>query len=343
MRKKGIAIVQYAIFLGIGLFLVWWSMQQIPPEKWEDFKKSLQNANYWLFIPVFLILTISHFIRALRWKILMKPMGYSPRPGNVFFAVMVGYLANLAVPRLGEVLKCTVLAKYEKVPADKLIGTILVERAFDVIALGLVFVIALFSQFEVVGDYAVQLMAPLMNKSADNQSLFKWSIVLGILGIIIWGSWFILNKMPHHPIIQVFQKILSGVWEGLSSIRQLESKGLFIIYSALIWFLYIAGTWIGLMATEGTSHLSFAVAITALAFGSIGMIITPGGIGAYAYFIAKVLEKNQVGFEIGFANGTLQWFAQFIIVLIVGFISLGLLPWYNKKNQNHESNTGNPA
>ncbi|MEO0065729.1 MAG: hypothetical protein RI983_1055 [Bacteroidota bacterium] len=339
MLKKGIAVIQYAIFLGIGIFLVWWSMQQIPPEKWEDFKKSLQNANYWLFIPVFLILTASHFIRCLRWKILMKPMGYTPRAGNVFFAVMVGYLANLAVPRLGEVLKCTLLAKYEKIPADKLIGTILIERAFDVIALGLVFLIALISQFEVVGDYAAQLMAPLMSKTTDNESIFKWGIVVGILGIIIWGSWFILKKIPHHPIIQVFSKILSGIWEGLSSIRQLEHNGRFILYSGLIWFLYIVGTWIGLMATEGTSHLSFTVAISALAFGSIGMIITPGGIGAYAYFIAKVLEKNQIGFEIGFANGTLQWFAQFIIVLMVGFISLGLLPWFNKNRKQHESNS----
>ena len=97
------------------------------------------------------------------------------------------------------------------------------------------------------------------------------------------------------------------------------------------------GTWIGLYATAGTSSLGIAAAVSALAFGSIGMIITPGGIGAYAYFIAKVLEKNGIGFELGFANGTLQWFAQFIIVLIVGFISLGLLPWYNKKNTN-ESN-----
>jgi uncharacterized membrane protein YbhN (UPF0104 family) len=137
--------------------------------------------------------------------------------------------------------------------------------------------------------------------------------------------------------VTILSKIIAGVWEGLSSIRQLDQKGLFLIYSVLIWGLYIMGTWIGLYATAGTSSLGIAAAVSALAFGSIGMIITPGGIGAYAYFIAKVLEKNGIGFELGFANGTLQWFAQFIIVLIVGFISLGLLPWYNKKNTN-ESN-----
>lgn len=337
MRKKWFSILQYLFFLGLGLFLVWWSMQQIPPEKWGDFKKSLQNANYWLLIPVFLILTASHFIRALRWKILMKPMGYNPRTPNVFFAVMVGYLANLAVPRLGELLKCTILAKYEKVPADKLVGTILIERAFDVISLGLVFLIALISQFDVVGEYAGQLLRPLFKTDQATIPFFKIGIIVFILLFIVIGTIVIIKKLPHNKIASIFSKIIAGVWEGLSSIRQLEQKGLFIIYSIFIWGLYILGTWIGLYATAGTSNLGIAAAVSALAFGSIGMIITPGGIGAYAYFIAKVLEKNGVGFELGFANGTLQWFAQFIIVLIVGFISLGLLPWYNKKIT-HERN-----
>lgn len=338
MRKKWWSILQYLFFLGLGLFLVWWSMQQIPPEKWGDFKKSLQNANYWLLIPVFLILTASHAIRALRWKILMKPMGYNPRTPNVFFAVMVGYLANLAIPRLGELLKCTLLAKYEKVPADKLVGTILIERAFDVISLGLVFLIALISQFDVVGEYAAQLLGPIFSTGSEGIPFTKISIIIFALLLIIGGTWVIIKKLPHNKLVTVFSKIIAGIWEGLSSIKALEQKGLFVIYSILIWGLYILGTWIGLYATTGTNSLGIAAAVSALAFGSIGMIITPGGIGAYAYFIAKVLEKNGVGFELGFANGTLQWFAQFIIVLIVGFISLGLLPWYNKKQVMNESN-----
>ncbi|MBA4257594.1 MAG: hypothetical protein C0446_00395 [Chitinophaga sp.] len=338
MNKKWLSILQYLFFLGLGLFLVWWSMQQIPPEKWDDFKKSLQNANFWLLLPVFIILTCSHAIRALRWKILMKPMGYTPRTPNVFFAVMVGYLANLAVPRLGELLKCTLLAKYEKVPADKLVGTILVERAFDVISLGLVFVIALVSQFDVVGAYAGQLLAPLLESNKSETSYLKLGVIVLFILFIAVGTWIILKKFPHNKFVSIFKNIIAGVWEGLSSIRQLDQKGLFILYSVLIWGLYILGTWIGLYATAGTSNLGIAAAVSALAFGSIGMIITPGGIGAYAYFIAKVLEKNGIGFEIGFANGTLQWFAQFIIVLILGFISLGLLPWFNKKQPNNESN-----
>ncbi len=339
MKIKWTSVLQYLFFLGIGIFLVWWSLQQIPAEKWIEFKRSLSTANYWLMIPVFIILSLSHILRAIRWKILMKPMGFTPKLPNIFFSVMIGYLANLAVPRLGEVLKCTLLAKYEKVPADKLIGTILIERAFDVICLALVFLIAFICQYEIIGDYAHQLLNEvLVNKKWDFTStkfyIFLMTIIIGIVLIR-----FLFNKLNHLSVVTAIKKILRGIWEGLKSIQQLQQKGLFILLSLSIWVLYIAGTWVGLLATSGTEQLGLPAALSALAFASIGMIVTPGGIGAYAFFLAKVLEKNGIPFELGFANGTLQWFAQFIIVLIVGFISLSLLPWYNKKNKNESSSS----
>lgn len=332
MKIKWLSVIQYLIFLGIGIFLVWWSLHQIPDEKWEDFKGSLKTANYWLMIPVFLILSLSHVIRSMRWKILMKPMGYSPGLINVFFAVMIGYLANLAIPRLGEVLRCTILSRYEKIPADKLIGTILVERAFDVICLGLVFVIAFVGQYDIIGGYAIQLFQETFESGSGHFSVQRIVIILLILTAVIIALVILFKKLNHLSIVSAIKKIIRGIWEGLISIRNLQQKGLFLLYSAAIWALYIGGTWVGLLATTGTAGLGLPAAISALAFASIGMIITPGGIGAYAFFLAKVLEKNGVSFEIGFANGTLQWFAQFIIILIVGFICLGLLPWYNKKH-----------
>lgn len=335
MNKKIISVLQYLFFLGLGVFIVWWSLHQIPDKKWGEFKHSLETANYWLLIPVFLILSLSHILRALRWRILMHPMGYDPSILNCFFAVMIGYLANLAVPRLGEVLKCTILAKYEKVPAEKLIGTIVAERAVDVISLGIIFLLALISQFDVVGEFANQLFKQVFQNSSGHFSWVKLSIVLGILGagFIALKVWF--NQFAHLKIVILFKKILRGIWEGLSSIGKLKQKKLFIFYSISIWTLYILGTWVGLQATEGTANLGIQHALSALAFASIGMIITPGGIGAYAYFIAKVLEKNDIPFEIGFANGTLQWFAQFLIVVLVGSLCMGLLPFYNKKKK-HE-------
>ncbi len=332
MNKRFASILKYLFFLGLGVFLVWWSLHQIPKEKWGDFKKDLQTANYWLVIPVFVVLSLSHLLRALRWNILMQPMGYKPHITNTFFAVMIGYLANLAVPRLGEVLKCTILARYEKVPAEKLVGTIVAERAVDVISLGIVFLLALITQFDVLGAYGAELFRQLFENKGGSFSPLKIGIALAVilLFLIAIRIWF--RQFSHLQVVIMAKKILKGIWEGLSSIGKLKNKTAFILYSVGIWGLYIFGTWIGLLATSGTSHLGMQHAVAALAFGSIGMIVTPGGIGAYAYFIAKVLEQNDIPFETGFANGTLQWFAQFIIVVIVGALSLLLLPVYNKKN-----------
>src|SRR5687768_13611784 len=135
MNKKILSLLQYLFFLGLGIFLVWWSLGTISDDDWVKIKESLRNANYWYLLPVVLALLASHFSRAMRWKILMEPVVYKTRIGNTYMAVLIGYLANLAVPRLGEILKCTILARYEKVPADKLVGTIVAERAFDMICL----------------------------------------------------------------------------------------------------------------------------------------------------------------------------------------------------------------
>lgn len=331
MKKKVGSVLKYLFFLGLGVFLVWWSLHKIPENEFGKFKQSLANARYWLIAPVFIILVFSHIFRTLRWKILMEPMGYFPSFANTFFAVMIGYLANLAIPRLGEVLKCTILSKYEKVPVEKLVGTIVAERAFDVISLLFVFILAFTTQYEAVGDYANVLLASLFKNQSGHFSATKVALVIAGLAIllIIVKVWF--KQFAHLKIVILSKRILRGIWEGLTSIRNLKQKWTFIFYTVAIWSMYIGGTWVGLHATEGTSQLGLQHAISCLAFGSIGMIMTPGGIGAYAYFISKILEQYDVNVAVGLANGTLQWFAQFIIIVVLGFICMGVLPWYNKK------------
>ena len=330
MNKKITNLFKYAFFLGLGIFLVWWSLHQIPDEEWGKFKKALYTAHYYLLIPVFIILTSAHFVRALRWRLLMEPMGYLPSLPNTFFSVMVGYLANMAVPRLGEVLKCTILAKYEKVPAEKIVGTIVAERAFDVVCLGLIFVLATIFQFDVVvaGYHHLRDMMTMNHNAATspNKKIFYYAI----LAIVIIAFILMLVVGEFKVILRGIKKILLGVAEGLLSARKLKHKWLFFIYTILIWVFYLISTWIGLYATDGTG-MGIKETIACLAFASIGMIVTPGGIGAYAILLAKVLEENGVDYTLGIANGTLQWFAQTIIVVSVGFTCLMLLPWYNKR------------
>ncbi len=331
MKKKITSAISYLFFLGIGVFLVWWSLQAIPADKWDDFILSFRTANFWLLIPVFLILSGSHIFRALRWKMLLEPMGYKPKLPNTFFAVMIGYLANLAVPRLGEVLKCTLLSKYEKIPVEKLVGTIVIERAIDVVCLATVFLLAFIVQNSVFVQAYEHVKTMMQFQPSEHNDLlgniFKYALLALVIIAIIY---FIVSGKYKQLIIKIVS-IAKGVVEGLVSVKNMQNKVSFIGYTIGIWVMYILGTWIGLSATQGSAGLGITTAISALAFASIGMIVTPGGIGSYAILLAKVLEFNGIDYQIGYANGTLQWFAQFLIVVCVGFISLSLLPWYNKK------------
>jgi len=321
--------LKIAFFFFIGILLIWWSLHQIPPQEWDKFKLSLKHSRFWIIIPVFFILSLSHFLRALRWRLIMEPLGYQPGILNTFLAVLIGYLANLAIPRLGEVLKCTLLSKYEKVPADKILGTIVAERAFDVLCLGLVFLLALTLQFTVIQTGWQQLQS-IPTSGASNNNLLYIEIMIGILIAAVLLFFVFRKKLK--TVIASIKNILMGVWQGIMSATKLKKHNLFFFYSFGIWFLYLLATYIGLYGTVGTES-SFSTAISCLAYASIGMIITPGGIGAYAYFMAKVLELNGIDYTLGLANGTLQWFSQFLIVLVLGGVGLIILPIINKQTK----------
>jgi uncharacterized protein (TIRG00374 family) len=321
--------LKIGFFFLLGILLIWWSLHQIPPQEWDKFTKALAKSKFWLILPIFFILGLSHFIRALRWRLIMEPLGYKPSIMNTFLAVLIGYLANLAIPRLGEVLKCTLLAKYEKVPAEKIVGTIVAERAFDVISLGIVFLLALTLQFNVIKAGWQQLQSGGSTATTSNNNLF---IILGIIAFLVIVAVILFFTLRHkfESIISPIKKIIKGVWEGVISATKLKKHNLFFFYSFSIWFLYLLATYIGLYGTEGTAS-SFSTAISCLAYASIGMIITPGGIGAYAFFMAKVLELNGIEYTLGLANGTLQWFSQVIIVIVLGGLALIMLPFINKQ------------
>ncbi len=330
MKNRLLTFLKYALFLGLGIFLVWWSIHKMDEKNWADCKEALRSARYILFIPVFFILSASHVSRAMRWKILMEPMGYRPKLLNTFFAVMIGYLANLAIPRLGEVLKCTILGKYEKVPPDKLVGTILIERATDVFSLLIVFIIALITQASIIGTYAKGTISKYFLTGSALVLVVKAAVVI----ITIISAYFILKnifkKYGHNKWIQKISNLFTGVKTGLMSVKNLQNKKAFILHSIFIWACYVGGTYLGFFAIRGTDMLPFAAAFPVLAFASIGMIITPGGIGTYPLFIMQVMALYDVEEGLGFANGNLQWLAQFLIILVVGFLSLLLLPYFNK-------------
>ena len=130
MKKKILSVLKYLLFLGIGVFLMWWQLGKMTALQRVQFEDSLRNANYIFIIPIFLMAILSHISRAIRWKILIEPMGYHPSTANTFYATLCGYFANTFVPRAGELLRCTLLGRYEKIPFPKLMEPLLLNGSW---------------------------------------------------------------------------------------------------------------------------------------------------------------------------------------------------------------------
>jgi uncharacterized membrane protein YbhN (UPF0104 family) len=333
MNKKVLSILQYLLFLGLSVFLVWWSVRKITDKGWEDIKQAFRNANYLLIIPVMITLLLSHYSRSLRWKILIEPLGYAPRTFNIYMAVLIGYMANLAVPRLGEVLKCTILARYEKVPADKLVGTIVAERAFDVLCLVLVILITFFTQADLIGGYINETLNKIVESKTSSLSPSKIIILLAILLLGITAVIVVFKKFSHIRFIQKIKTIFSGIWHGITSVRYLKNKGWFIFHTIFIWTMYLLSVQIGFYAMRETSVYGIPNALSVLTMGSLAMIVPApgGGIGVYAWFVQNTMLIYGLKESIGFAFGQLMWSVQFFFSLISGFIALSLLPYFNKR------------
>ncbi|MFT3844296.1 MAG: lysylphosphatidylglycerol synthase transmembrane domain-containing protein [Lacibacter sp.] len=331
LKKKIIVALQFVFFLGLGIFLVWWMARGIDENGWKQIRESLRHAKYWLFAPVLLMMLLSHYVRALRWKILMEPLGHKPNSFLVFNAVMVGYFANLLFPRLGEVLKCTILARYEKVGPDKLIGTIVAERAVDVVTLLVIFFLTIVSQIDVVGDYSMSLLRKAFSNGEQGFSVTKTLIITGILLAVLAAFYFVLTRLKHIGFIQKIRNILKGILSGVVSVRYMKKRGLFIFYSVLIWLLYLLSARIGFYALEEVSHLGIKPALSIISFGSIGMIVTQGGIGAYQYAVQETLSLYGISEIIGFIYGWVLWLAQTAVVLVGGVICAAILPFMHKK------------
>lgn len=332
MAKRLVAYIQYVFFIALAVFFVWLSLRNLNAEKWQLLKDALSRAKFMIFFPVLFLLLLSHWFRGLRWKMLIEPLGYSPRGLNTFFGVMVGYFVNLGAPRLGEIIKCTVLARYEKVPADKLVGTIVAERAFDLVCLIIVSTITLILEFDTIGAFAVKTIEPLYRSKTGQFSITKILVILAVIVIVILAFRFLFRRFLHLNFVQKLKTILAGIWHGLTSIRLVKNKGLFLFYTAAIWVLYLVSTWLGFQVLEETSKLGIAAAFSVLVMGSIGMIMSPGGIGAYPWLIQQTIQLYGVEAEpYGQALGWLLWLGQFIIFVVFGTLSFILLPVYNKK------------
>ncbi|NVO01151.1 MAG: flippase-like domain-containing protein [Bacteroidetes bacterium] len=338
MKKKLISVFQYLIFLIIGIGLLWLVFQK------QDLNKIIiefQNANYfWIFLSI-LVGILSHVSRAIRWNLLISSIGYKTKTTTTFYAVMIGYFANMAIPRIGEITRCGIVSKSNKIPLNAVIGTVIAERIFDMLCLLILIIATIAFQFAFLKDFLNKmLIEPLLSKFSFNTI----SIIILCIGIIILGLAFyfgyklLIKILKKRRFFYKLKRLVVGFIIGIKSIKKIKRKELFIFHTVFIWAMYVLMLYLCFFAIKSTSNLTFVDAITITVIGSLGIVApVPGGIGTYHFLVTITLvELFNIAKESAASLAIIVHESQAVMMIVLGVISLILIFFLNKKNKENE-------
>ena len=247
--------IKFFLFLAVSAFLFWLVYRD---QNWDELLTVLKEDVNYFWIGVACVMGIaSHVSRALRWQLLTASMGYRISFGNSFMGVMIGYFANLAIPRMGEFTRCGVVSKYEEVPFSKLLGTVVTERVIDMMILLFLTLIVVITQFKQVGIFLDNNQE--IEEKVVNMFHSSWMLlVLVVLAAVGWLFWRLIRKTRFKERIHSFFK---GLKEGLLSVKDVRHKGLFVFYSLFIWLMYFLMFYVCFFCFQFTSHLGALVGL----------------------------------------------------------------------------------
>jgi uncharacterized protein (TIRG00374 family) len=334
LRKEIKNILKFLLFLAAGILLLWLAFRNI---NFQSLKEGLKHAKYsWVFLSVLCSL-FAYVSRARRWILLINPLGYDPSFSNTFHSMMNGYLANLALPRVGEFTRCVALGKKEKIPVDQLLGTVIIERTIDFLSLvALMIFVIIFSGDTIVHFLKGSIINPMQEKLAGvfGSAFIFWISLLFLSAAFIF---LLLRFKEKFRKIRFFDKMFfyaKGVINGLRTITKLERKMEFILHTLIIWVNFILMTWVMVFAVESTSELDLSAGLVLLVLGGLAMSApVQAGVGAFHYAISRgLLALYGIALEDGMVYAILAHESQMIVTVILGTVSTFLIFRPSKRN-----------
>jgi len=327
LRKGILQSLKFLAFFAVGILLLWFAFRNV------DFSKlgaKLKEANYSWIVLSLVFSSFAFVSRSRRWVLLINPLGFKPSLKNAFYALMTGYLANLALPRIGEITRCVSLGKKEKIPVDQLIGTVVIERTIDFFSLLLIMIIMIFTSGKEIGLFLKEsILIPIQQKvfSIFGNTWILWVILfsLGVIMLII-----MIRYKKRLRKIHFFSKMFDlarGIINGLKTITNLKRKWEFIFHTIFIWINYALMTWVVVFSLDSTSNLTFGNSIFILVIGGLAMSApVQSGLGAFHYIVSRgLLIVNGIPLEDGLAYALLAHESQLIFIAIVGAISFFII------------------
>lgn len=318
-------LITGSVFFVIGALLFWYVYQNINIQSLKDALKELKFS--WIFLSIILGL-ISSFIRALRWKILIESMGYKPKTSNLFLSVQILYFINLVIPRGGEVVRCGIIARYEKIPFAKLLGTVFIERLTDLIAFIIIFIWVLFTQLSLLG----RVFSTLKISPSNFESKILILVIVTILFMLLYWLFKkigLLKKLQYK-----INKIKDELREGIKSIILIERKWTYLFQTALIFLVWLL-MFYGLFFSYAPTHdMSFSTAIFTFTVGTLGFLLPiQAGIGIWHFLVTESLYLFGLDRDSGRMFALIAHTFINMVYLIYGTIGFIILPLIN----NHKS------
>lgn len=323
MVKSVLNALKLVVPIGLAVYLFWTTFSD--PATMSELRNSLSKVNWIYIVLTLVVVLISHLSRAYRWQFTIEPLGYKTKHTNAFFALMIGYVVNMLIPRAGEISRAAFFSRYEKIPMDKTLGTIASERIIDIIILLSITALTFWAERDIAWTKAKELY---LENRGESQGLNYW--LLGILAIGVIGLIFLWRN---EKIRTKIKSIVTGLWQGVISIFKMEKKWAFLLHTLIIWGCYILMFYLPFLSLESTSHISFSTLMVGFVFGSFAVILTPGGTGAYHKMVGLALSLYGFSIALGESIGLIIWFAQAIFYIMVGLLCLYLI---TVTNQNYE-------
>lgn len=317
-KKLAIKILGYLVSLGVGIYFL---RKTLKDQDLHQVFDTLSDAHLGWIGAVILVSFIGHFIRVLRWQMIIKSAGHEVQKTPIFHSLLFGYLVNYLVPRLGEVTRCMSLKKVTGVPATKLFGTVLVERLIDMSTLLIVLPTVFFLQYDrfkgLLEEHIFPFFQGFVDKAIDNKF-----IVGGIVIAIIVGFVMMDKKLEEKEKEEGGLDWFDNMWEGITSIRKVKNIPLLVIYSILIWGYYFVTNYFCLLSLDSDLRETWAASFATGAFGSIGrsLPIAGGGMGAYHFIIAQVLLQFGVAGVFATSMAIIFHGVQMVFHLTVGAV-----------------------
>lgn len=318
-KKKLLKSLKTILPLALGVFFVFYSYFSFQPEQRKELIENISQVS-----PIWIIAALTggflaHLSRAYRWKLLIEPMGYKLRLSTSFMALMAGYLANLGIPRSGEVLRGATAATYEDIPFEKAFGTIIAERAIDVIMVLMIV------------SAAIILHTNELYLFFDQYHINPWVSLVGMMVLILIGVLgLIMIRRSKLKFFVKIKKFANGILQGVKSIFHMENNLAFIAHTIFIWGMYVLMFYILKFAFAEMLSLGFSTMLAAFVVGSFSISITNGGIGIYPFAVGATFALFGIPKEVGEAFGWVDWGLQTIMSVVIGGISMILLPLLNK-------------